>query len=289
MQDHRKLLNEYDSKSTVFIQHEWGQNKFALYNLVAKAWNKIGFGVKIVITSYKHLGIKTAVSFLNNKGITCSIVGKGLENLRLVECEKTSEGKLPLIESVINIEFNFRGKHYRADVSDAVFSKTALDKGTRLLLKFFFEKIGALNNTKIGDFGAGWGAISIILATEFPKSEIVAYEKDEASFEASRKNLKSYANVSVLNIDLTKIDSLVFVNGRGKFDYIISNPPFHSTPKNKELIFENAFNLLRPSGQLFFVAENSFAPRFRKVAKNFFALKEEKKDDLYTVFWYHKT
>lgn len=288
MIDYKKLLSKYDNRHTTFIQHEWGQNKFALYNLVAKAWNKIGVGDKIVITSYKHFGIKSSVNFLIEQGIPCSIIGKGPENLRLVECEKIADKELPLIEFDRNIEFDFRDKKYQVDVGEAIFSKTNLDEGTRFLLEVFFEKKIDLNDKEVADFGSGWGAISLILANEFSESQIVAFEKDEASFEATKNNLRNYNNVSVVNADLTKINSSIFLEKKGGFDYIISNPPFHSTPKDKELIFENAFNLLKKKGELFFVSENSFAPKFKKVIPKNFVLKEEQKNDLYGVFWYYK-
>ena len=288
MIDYKKLLKEYDSRHTNFIKHEWGQNKNALYNLVAKIWNKISVGDKIVITSYKHFGIKSSVNFLKERGITCSIVGKGPENLRLVECEKTSNENLSLIEVEHTLEFDFREKKYQVDVGEAIFSKTQLDEGTKFLLEVFFEKEIDLNNKEIADFGAGWGAIALILANEFPKSRITAFEKDEPSFEATKNNLKIFSNVSAIHVDLTKINSVIFLEKKGRLDYIFSNPPFHSTPKDKELIFENAFNLLKRKGELFFVAENSFAPRFRKVAENLFTLIEQKENDLYTIFWYYK-
>lgn len=288
MLDYKKLLKKYDSRHTNFVKHEWGQNEFALYNLVVKIWNKISVGDKIVIISYKHFGIKSSVNFFIEQGIPCSIVGKGPENLRLVECEKVADKELPLIEFRRNIEFDFREKKYQVDVGEAVFSKTGLDLGTRFLLDFFFEKEIDLNNKAVADFGSGWGAISIILANEFSKSKITAFEKDEASFEATKNNLENYQNVSVINADLTKINFPVFIEGKGQFDCIISNPPFHSTLKDKELIFENAFNLLKRKGELFFVVENSFAPRFIKVTKKLFTLSEEKRNDLYVVFRYFK-
>ena len=288
MIDYKKLLSKYDNRHTVFIQHEWGQNKFVLYNSVAKTWNKVGVGDKIVITSYKHFGIKSAVNFLIRQGTPCSIIGKGPENLRLIECEKTVDKKLPLIDFGNNIEFDFRGKEYQAGVNWAIFSRTGLDEGTRFLLEFFFEKKIDLNGKKAADFGSGWGAISLILANEFPQSGIVAFEKDEASFEAAKNNLRNYHNVYVVNLDLTKIDSPVFLEKKGGLDYIISNPPFHSASKDKELIFENALNLLKEKGGLFFVAENSFAPKFKKAIPEHFILREEKKNGLYIAFWYGK-
>lgn len=288
MIDYKKLLKTHDSRHTNFIKHEWGQNKFALYNLVVKIWNKISVGDKIVITSYKHFGIKSSVNFLIEQGVPCSIIGKGPENLRLVECEKIADKKLSLIEFDRNIEFDFRGKKYQVDVGEAIFSKTDLDEGTRFLLEFLFEQEVDLNNKDIADFGSGWGAISLILANEFPKSKIIALEKDASSFEATKNNLRNYQNVLVANVDLTKINSSIFLEKKGKLDYIISNPPFHSTPKDKELIFENALNLLKKRGKLFFVSENSFAPKFKKVIPKHFRLKEEKKNDLYGVFCYYK-
>src|SRR3989344_570733 len=177
MVDYKKLLKEYDSRHTNFIKHEWGQNKNALYNLVAKVWNKISVGDKIVITSYKHFGVKSSVNFLKERGITCSIVGKGPENLRLVECEKTSDENLSLIKVERAIEFDFRGKKYRVDVGEAIFSKTELDEGTKFLLEVFFEKEIDLNNKEVAILARAGAQSLLFLRTNFPKAELLLLKK----------------------------------------------------------------------------------------------------------------
>jgi 16S rRNA G1207 methylase RsmC len=288
MKDHQKIINEYDRRHTTFIQHEWGQNRFSLYNQIVTIWNDTLVGSKIVIISYKTLGIKSAVELLKSQGITCSIIGKGPKGLRLVECEKTSDKELPLSLSDRTIEFGFRGKTYQVDVGEAVFSRTGLDDGTRFLLEMFFDKELDLNKKQVGDLGAGWGAISLILASEFPNCTIYAYEKDAASFVAAKNNLKVCSNVIVEKLDMTECDSYALQAKKGDLDYILCNPPFHSTSKGKQLFFKSAYDLLKRNGQMFLVTGRSFAPTFTRVTREFFELIEEQEYESYKIMWCQK-
>lgn len=287
MKDYRRLLAQYDPAATLFLEHEWGQNAAGLYNRVAKALNAAPPGHRAVVTSYKKFGIKGIVAFMEERGISCSIVGKGPDDLRLVECVKNSDDQLPLISTEQPVSFAFQGKDYAANAGDAIFSKAGLDAGTRALLDSFLAAKPQLSGKAVADFGSGWGAISIVLADRFPEAGVTAYEKDEASFEASERNLRAYPNADAVHLDLTKPDT-GFIKTSQRFDYILSNPPFHAKTEEKDSFFLTAHRLLKPRGELWLVIEKSFMPRFRRALSELFVLSEEKKEGEYVVGRYRK-
>ncbi len=279
MRDYNKILKEYEGKNVVFVHHEWGQNATSLYNQVVKFWNGIDVGTKIAIISNKKLGIKSAVKFLKKHGLAAKIIGKGPDNLRLVELEKDRNENLEKIDTTEIISFNFNNREYTVNVGDAIFSKTDLDIGTRFLLEVVLSSKINFNNKKIGDLGSGWGAVSLILISEFPQAKIFAYEKDEASLGVSRLNLAN-KNIVIQQADLTK--NIQF-DGE-KLDYIISNPPFHIGKDDRGAIFRNAQKMLNKGGELFFVSEGNFVERFRKSVLEFFTIIREKQSERYVVF-----
>jgi 16S rRNA G1207 methylase RsmC len=279
MRDHNQILKEYQGKNVVFIHHEWGQNYTSLYNRVAKLWNSIDVGTKIAIISNKKLGIKSAVKFLEQQGLTPKIIGKGPDNLRLVELEKNENRTLEKVDTMEAIGFNFNDREYKVSIGDAIFSRAGLDVGTRFLLDVVLDSNIDFNNKRVGDFGSGWGAISLVLINEFPNAKIFAYEKDESSLEVSRLNLAD-KNINIQQVDLTKDLPL----GEESLDYIVSNPPFHIGKEDRQAIFRNARRMLNSEGELFFLSEGHFIERFRKSVKEFFTIISEERSDLYIVF-----
>ena len=66
-----------------------------------------------------------------------------------------------------------------------VFSKSTVDFGTRTMLDAFDQDIPA---GKILDLGAGYGPVSIALATVMPDREFVAAEINERAAELGKRN-----------------------------------------------------------------------------------------------------
>ena len=285
MKEYTRLMAEYDPATTHFITHEWGQTAVALYNRVVRAMNKADDGDLVVITSYKKFGIKTAVQFMNDQGLSCAVVGKGPDNLRLVECPKVGDAQREEIITERPVEFEFRGQEFGADVGDAIFSKSRLDAGTRHLLETFLDGTD-LSGKRIGDLGSGWGAVSMVVAATFPDAEVVAFERDEASFRASEKNLAAYPNVTALLADLNSSEDPEIASREGSFDVLLSNPPFHVTPEERYLFFRTAGRLLGPEGVLMFVTEKPFTRRFQKAIAELFQLVNEMEDGGYVVSKY---
>jgi len=75
-------------------------------------------------------------------------------------------------------------------------------------------------NIKILDIGTGSGAIAIVLKKAFPNSEVTALDISKKALDVARENAR------INDVDITFIQSDLFENIEGKFDIIISNPPY---------------------------------------------------------------
>jgi len=225
----------------------------------------------ILLVTHKKNGAVQLNNFLREEGLESKIVGKGRGGVRLIEVEKTSV-EIQSKDTTKEINFSFNGCNYSSLVDDCVFSKEGLDKGTEFLLEEVLREKTDLNKKRIGDLGSGWGAISIVVLTEFPEAEVLVIEKDLRSYEVSKKNLEKFGERAVSKkADLAIYDQNNLKEYSDSIDYIIFNPPFHVTDKERGAIFKNAKKLLKKRGGVIaFVVEKSFAGRFADTAKNFF-------------------
>jgi len=190
---------------------------------------------------------------------------------------------LARLEAKNFIEFEFHEKQYRVNVGNSVFSKTALDHGTRFLLETAFATVKDFKDSVVADFGAGWGAISLIVATEFPNTKVIACEREVSEIEALRANTHELKNVNVLKTDLTVKDPKRDEYNRS-VNFILSNFSFHITEEERKAFFEIAHKMLAPRGILFFVTEGRFVPWFEKNAEEFFVIMNKYEQDGYIVF-----
>lgn len=79
-----------------------------------------------------------------------------------------------------------------------------------------------IDGKKILDIGTGSGAIAISLKLEDPMAEVWASDISEKALNKARANAKK------LEADVKFIQSDLFENIEGKFDIIVSNPPYIS-------------------------------------------------------------
>ena len=129
-----------------------------------------------------------------------------------------------------------------------VFNHGKLDLGTALLL----EHLPVPHSGKVLDLGCGSGVIGISMKVRQPALDITLSDIDALALRSSELNslrLQAPATIIASN-GLQQIE--------GKFDYIFSNPPFHS---GKETDYRFAQNLFRQArkhltheGQLWIVA-----------------------------------
>lgn len=107
---------------------------------------------------------------------------------------------------------------------------------TEYLIELTLKEIKKMNlaNPKILDLCTGSGAIGLTLKSLLPSSEVTLSDISKDALMVANKNKNE------LNLDVNIIESDLFKNIPGKFDIIISNPPYVMTnePLPKDVLYE---------------------------------------------------
>ena len=134
-----------------------------------------------------------------------------------------------------------------------VFSRDGLDTGSKLLL----STLSAHRKGKVLDVGCGAGVLSVALATLSPKVRLTLCDVSAAAVEASR------ATLAANGIEGEVFASNVYSDVQGRFDMILSNPPFHDGMQTSldaaSQLIRGAVRHLNMGGELRIVA-NAFLP-----------------------------
>lgn len=133
-----------------------------------------------------------------------------------------------------------------------VFSHGRLDKGTRLLL----ETIHSGMKGDILDFGCGSGVVGAWLGKRFPDARVTLLDNDAMALASTRETCRINGVEPVAVIASDGLDTV-----RGRYNVIVSNPPFHdgvgTQYETTEQFLRQSKGLLKPKGRLIIVA-NSF-------------------------------
>ncbi|MGY3097259.1 16S rRNA G1207 methylase RsmC [Pantoea agglomerans] len=134
-----------------------------------------------------------------------------------------------------------------------VFSRDGLDSGSALLLSTFTPH----TKGKVLDMGCGAGVIAASLPARSPKVRLWLCDVHAAAIEASK------ATLAANGIEGEVFASNVFSDVTGRFDMIISNPPFHEGTQTSldaaQALIRGAVKHLNTGGELRIVA-NTFLP-----------------------------
>lgn len=134
-----------------------------------------------------------------------------------------------------------------------VFSRQELDQGTELLL----STIDCPIKGRVLDVGCGAGIIGSFLKYHNPQIELVMTDIDAMALASAQRTLAENQLTGQV------LASNVFSHVTGKFDLIISNPPFHDGIKTSytavEQLICQAKQFLHKGGELRLVA-NAFLP-----------------------------
>jgi len=132
-----------------------------------------------------------------------------------------------------------------------VFSQKKLDIGTALLLNNLPETM----HGKVLDFGCGAGVISCFIGKKFPTAQLSLLDVSALAITSAKRTLA----LNSLSGDVFASNSLSKVTG--KYQHIVSNPPFHQGTKTSYQASENFLKGIKhhiaPRGNITIVA-NSF-------------------------------
>lgn len=147
-----------------------------------------------------------------------------------------------------------------------VFSRDGLDVGSQLLL----STLTPHTKGKVLDVGCGAGVLSAALASHSPKVRLTLCDVSAPAVEASR------ATLAANGLEGEVFASNVFSEVKGRFDMIISNPPFHDGMQTSldaaQTLIRGAVRHLNSGGELRIVA-NAFLP-YSKILDETFGFHE---------------
>lgn len=209
----------------------------------------------------------------SSQGQELLVIGENRAGVRSVEKMLEPFGNIAKIDSarrcglyhfelhtVPNFDCKKFWKSYRLNELDifalpAVFSSSELDGGTKLLLSTFHKADGLKGN--VLDLGCGAGVIGASLKKMFPKIKLTMSDIHAMALASSERTLAEN------QLEGKVVASDVFSHIDGRFDLIISNPPFHdgidTAYRAVESLILQAKNHLTKGGELRIVA-NAFLP-----------------------------
>ncbi|QPB42945.1 16S rRNA (guanine(1207)-N(2))-methyltransferase RsmC [Rodentibacter haemolyticus] len=240
---------EFQGKADLIVYY-WTKNKqevqFQLMQLLANASE----GQEMLIIGENRCGVRSVEKILSAFGDIAKI-----DSARRCGLYHFSLKKRP------HFDLNTFWKTYQSPQLDnliihslpGVFSANELDVGTALLLSTINTHIKG----DVLDLGCGAGAIGSMIKKMNPKANITMTDIHAMALESSRKTLAEN------QLEARVFASDVFSDINGKFNLIISNPPFHDGIDTayravKELITQAKWHL-NAGGELRIVA-NAFLP-----------------------------
>ena len=140
----------------------------------------------------------------------------------------------PETEMLVEDTLEFLNSCFPADSDDPTSMIYKVIYGQRVRGEYVLENKA---QPMVLDLCSGSGCIGISIAKNFPSCKVMAVEKSPLAYEFLKQNiaLNRVKNVIPLNDDiLTGCNNLVDLT-RGKFDVIVSNPPYVRTGEMEEL------------------------------------------------------
>jgi 16S rRNA (guanine1207-N2)-methyltransferase len=146
------------------------------------------------------------------------------------------------------------GRHeFRFHTAAGVFSRGAVDLGSRLLLR----AADAAGAHSILDLGCGYGVIGIVLATRAPEAHVVLLDVNPRAVALTRENITLNG---VRNAEARVSDGCASV-ARMTFDRIMFNPPIRAGRAVVLRLLGEARACLAPGGRLYLVARTNQGAR----------------------------
>ncbi|WP_040203222.1 class I SAM-dependent methyltransferase [Neobacillus jeddahensis] len=144
--------------------------------------------------------------------------------------------------------YTLRQYSFRFKTDNGVFSKREVDFGSRLLIESF---VMPEVNGNVLDVGCGYGPIGLSIAKGHPDAIVHMVDVNERAIQLAKENASQNR---IENVDIYESDRLLSVK-QNNFAAILTNPPIRAGKKTVHDIFEQSFEHLVPSGELWIVIQ----------------------------------
>ena len=151
------------------------------------------------------------------------------------------------------VRFQEGGRQFHFRTAAGVFSREAVDRGTRLLL----EAVDPAGAGRILDLGCGYGVVGIVVAARAPRAQVVLVDINPRAVALAAENIRLNA---VPNAEARCGDGCAPVAGL-EFDLILCNPPIRAGRAVVMRLLGEAHACLHRQGRLYLVARTGQGAR----------------------------
>lgn len=257
------LPSESCYNNTDTLIYYWPKNKSEAQFQLACLLNHLAKGTDVFIVGENRSGVKSAETLLSDFGSIQKI--DSARRCSLYHFQAESRIAFNLEEWWLQYDLHFEQFNLTVCSLPGVFSQKTLDVGSDLLLNTLLEQTQLIKG-RVLDMGCGSGVLSAFSAKINPTVELVSADVSAAAIAATQRTLQAnHISGEVLASD-------VFSEISGKFDFIVSNPPFHDGKETNynaaETLIKQSKTFLNANGKLCIVA-NSFLPYHQLLDDNF--------------------
>lgn len=153
-------------------------------------------------------------------------------------------------DEIFKFNWNALGKEFVFNTSNSVFSKTAVDFGTMVMLETFVANEEGFKGS-ILDLGCGYGPVGIILAKTMGDVKITMVDINERAVKLSALNGEENKASDKIKI----FQSNIFESVEENFDRILTNPPIRAGKETVYTFFDGAYEHLNEGGKLYVVIQ----------------------------------
>lgn len=199
------------------------REKARLDMLIHAASERIGPGGRLWLAGPNRGGIRSAGKPLERRFIAVDKIDSA-RHCSLFEASETKEGEPFVLDDYETaFEIAHAGKTIQLRSLPGVFAHGRLDAGTSLLLKTLEDSPAS---GRVLDFASGCGVIGGAVISAAPASKVTLLDDSALAIEAGKRSL------SANGFEAKWLPSNGLAELDGRYDWILSNPPFHRGVNN---------------------------------------------------------
>lgn len=157
----------------------------------------------------------------------------------------TDNSDLP--ERFHSLSFSFHNRLWSFTSAAGVFSRAAVDEGTRLLLEVVCRETVS---GRVLDLGCGYGVLAVVIKSLYPEAKVTAVDINPRAVELTQRN----ARAAGVELESRVQDGI----GAGEsYDVIVTNPPIRAGKQTVYRLFAQSHAALSQGGRFYAVVRRA--------------------------------